>query len=58
MNLTGDSLTIMYLILGVAAIFGSWSGGYASDRFGTKKTIIVVLSLFATMPIHDFCSSF
>ncbi|MBU6080330.1 MULTISPECIES: MFS transporter [Allobacillus] len=49
MNLTGDSLTIMYLILGVAAIFGSWSGGYASDRFGTKKTIIVVLSLFATM---------
>ena len=49
MNLTGDSLTIMYLILGVATIFGSLSCGYASDRFGTKKTIIVVLSLFATM---------
>ncbi len=49
MNLTGDSLSIMYLILGVAAIFGSWFGGYASDRFGTRKTIIVVISLFATM---------
>lgn len=47
MNFTGNSLSIMYLFFGLAAICGSWYGGYASDRYGTGKTIIVVISLFA-----------
>jgi len=47
MNLTGNSLSIMYLFFGIAAICGSWYGGYASDRYGTGKTIIIVISLFA-----------
>lgn len=47
MNLAGNSLSLMYLLLGIAAIAGSWFGGYASDRYGTKKNIVAVISLFA-----------
>ncbi|MBY6037160.1 MFS transporter [Fictibacillus nanhaiensis] len=47
LGLNGTWVSIVYLIFGVAAVFGGGIGGMLADRFGTKPTIIAVIIVFA-----------
>ncbi|MFJ5625308.1 MFS transporter [Peribacillus loiseleuriae] len=47
LGLDGNWISVMYLIVGIAAIIGGGIGGVLSDRIGPKKTIITVISVFA-----------
>ncbi|GAA0441442.1 MFS transporter [Virgibacillus salarius] len=47
MHLGGNWLSIIYLIFGIAAVSGGGIGGAFSDQFGSKKTIISTLVIFA-----------
>jgi DHA1 family purine base/nucleoside efflux pump-like MFS transporter len=47
LGIEGDWISVMYLIVGTAAIIGGGIGGLLSDRIGPKKTIISVISVFA-----------
>ncbi|WP_140392494.1 MFS transporter, partial [Bacillus cereus] len=40
-------LSVMYLIVGIAAIIGGGVGGLLSDRIGPKKTIVTIIPIFA-----------
>lgn len=40
-------ISICYFIFGIAAVSGGALGGSLSDRIGAKKSIIIVISLFA-----------
>ncbi|WP_270179168.1 MFS transporter [Alkalihalobacillus sp. CinArs1] len=46
LGLSGTWVSIVYLIFGVAAVAGGGLGGVASDRFGTKPTIISIIVVF------------
>lgn len=46
LHVSGNALSFLYLLFGIAAICGSWFGGYASDRFGNRQTMVVALSFF------------
>ncbi|MDR7073285.1 MFS transporter [Fictibacillus barbaricus] len=46
LGLNGTWVSIVYLIFGVAAVFGGGIGGSLADRFGTKPTIISVIIVF------------
>ena len=58
LNLTENSLSLMYFIIGLVAMFGSLLGGFLTDRIGASRTIILVLSLFTitiiTLPFLRF----
>ncbi len=47
MNIGGTSISTAYFIFGVAAVSGGMVGGFLSDRIGTTKSILLVVSLFA-----------
>ncbi|ATO50691.1 MFS transporter [Brevibacillus laterosporus] len=47
LGLDGDWVSIVYVIFGIAAVFGGGFGGFLADRFGTKRTILSVISIFA-----------
>lgn len=47
LGLSGTWVSIVYLIFGLAAVAGGGLGGVASDRFGTKPTIITTIVIFA-----------
>lgn len=49
LHLDGTWVSIVYLIFGVAAVLGGGIGGMCADRFGTKRTILSVLVLFAAV---------
>ncbi|MCA0985908.1 MFS transporter [Guptibacillus algicola] len=46
LGLTGTWVSIVYLIFGIAAVAGGGLGGVASDRFGTKPTILTSIVIF------------
>ncbi|WP_087974412.1 MFS transporter [Oceanobacillus rekensis] len=46
MGLDGIWVSIVYLVFGVAAVSGGAIGGTFSDQFGSKPTILTVISLF------------
>jgi MFS transporter, DHA1 family, purine base/nucleoside efflux pump len=46
LGLSGTWVSIVYLIFGVAAVFGGGYGGMLADRFGTKPTIIAIIIVF------------
>lgn len=46
LGLGGTWLSAIYLIFGVAAVTGGGVGGMLVDRFGPKRIILVVISLF------------
>jgi MFS transporter, DHA1 family, purine base/nucleoside efflux pump len=46
LGLNGTWVSIVYLIFGVAAVFGGGFGGMLADRFGTKPTILGVTIVF------------
>ena len=41
-------ISMVLLVFGVAGIAGGWIGGWASDKFGGVRAILVFLVLFAT----------
>ncbi|KZE64111.1 MFS transporter [Fictibacillus phosphorivorans] len=47
LGLNGTWVSIVYLIFGIAAVFGGGIGGMLADRFGTKPTILGVIIVFA-----------
>ena len=47
LGLSGNWVSIVYLIFGVAAVAGGGLGGVASDRFGTRRTILISIMVFA-----------
>ncbi|MFC0524654.1 MFS transporter [Pontibacillus salicampi] len=47
LGLNGTWVSIVYLIFGVAAVMGGGIGGMLADRFGTKISIIGIISVFA-----------
>jgi DHA1 family purine base/nucleoside efflux pump-like MFS transporter len=46
LGLNGTWVSIVYLIFGVAAVFGGGIGGTLADRFGTRPTIISIIIVF------------
>ncbi|MEC2159519.1 MFS transporter [Virgibacillus halodenitrificans] len=46
MGLDGTWVSIVYLLFGVAAVFGGGIGGTFADKFGAKPTIIGVIIIF------------
>ncbi|TKD69958.1 MFS transporter [Pseudalkalibacillus hwajinpoensis] len=46
LGLDGNWVSIVYLIFGFAAVAGGGLGGIASDRFGTRPTILISIVLF------------
>ncbi len=50
LGLNGAWITLVYLLFGIAAVTGGGIGGFSSDRFGPKQTIISV-SLLLVMTL-------
>lgn len=48
MGLTGNWISIIYFVFGIAAVSGGGLGGTLADIFGAKKTILSVTIIFAT----------
>ncbi|OBZ19220.1 MFS transporter [Bacillus sp. FJAT-27264] len=48
MGLSTNMISTVLLIFGAAGIVGGWIGGWASDRFGGVRAILVFLVLLAT----------
>lgn len=48
MGLSTNMISIVLLVFGTAGIVGGWIGGFASDKYGGAKTILIALILFAT----------
>nr|GGG80653.1 MFS transporter [Virgibacillus oceani] len=46
MGLDGTWVSVVYLLFGVAAVFGGGIGGTLADRFGSKSTILTVIVMF------------
>lgn len=47
MGLNGTWVSIVYFIFGVAAVMGGGVGGFLSDKFGSEKSILGIIILFA-----------
>ncbi|MGP4061367.1 MFS transporter [Halobacillus sp. H74] len=47
MGLDGTWVSIVYFIFGVAAVLGGGVGGFLSDKFGSEKSIIGIIIMFA-----------
>ncbi|AUJ24723.1 MULTISPECIES: MFS transporter [Virgibacillus] len=47
MGISGSWLSVIYFVFGIAAVSGGGIGGTISDRFGTKRTMLTTLILFA-----------
>ncbi|MED1204088.1 MFS transporter [Heyndrickxia acidicola] len=47
LGLNGNWVSAVYLIFGIAAVAGGGIGGFLADRFGTKRTILGVIIVFA-----------
>ncbi|KHE73090.1 MFS transporter [Halobacillus sp. BBL2006] len=47
MGLDGTWVSIVYFIFGVAAVSGGGFGGFLSDKLGSEKSILGIISVFA-----------
>lgn len=47
LQLSSSWISVFYLIFGVAAVSGGAFGGILSDRIGSQKSILIVISAFA-----------
>ncbi|KKK34332.1 major facilitator transporter [Mesobacillus campisalis] len=45
----GNWVSIIYLIFGVAAVFGGGIGGVMADLLGTRKTMVISLAIFSSL---------
>jgi MFS transporter, DHA1 family, purine base/nucleoside efflux pump len=48
MGMSTNMISMVLLVFGVAGVTGGWIGGWASDKFGGGRAILVFLVLFAT----------
>ncbi|NMO94408.1 MFS transporter [Paenibacillus lemnae] len=46
-QVTPDVMSAVYFLFGLAAVFGGGAGGWISDRFGTKRAILVITACFS-----------
>ena len=49
MGLNSNWISIVYFVFGLAAVSGGMIGGALSDRLGSKKSILLVVSVFAVI---------
>ncbi|MBB6733242.1 MFS transporter [Cohnella zeiphila] len=47
MNLSTQTISLVLLVYGAAGVAGGWIGGWASDRLGARRTILIALMLHA-----------
>lgn len=47
MSFEGITISVLYLIYGIAAVIGGGLGGVAADRFGIKQTVLTVIVILA-----------
>lgn len=40
-------ISMMYFLFGIAAMLGGGAGGYLADRFGTKRSILLIVTCFS-----------
>ncbi|TWD79302.1 putative MFS family arabinose efflux permease [Kribbella amoyensis] len=48
-DLTGGVVSVLLLVYGLGAVLGNWLGGRATDRFGSLRTLTVVLIGFTVV---------
>jgi len=48
MNLETSAISLVLLVYGLAGIAGGWIGGWSADQLGSRKTILITLSLHAS----------
>lgn len=49
LHLNAAWVSIFYFIFGIAAVFGGGIGGWAADKWGSKTSILSIISLFAVV---------
>lgn len=49
LHLNAAWISIFYFIFGIAAVFGGGIGGWAADKWGSKTSILSIISLFAVV---------
>ncbi|WP_419882530.1 MFS transporter [Peribacillus sp. B-H-3] len=49
LHLNTAMVTAMYLVFGIAAVAGGGIGGFSSDKWGSKKSILTIITLFFVM---------
>ncbi|RDI47845.1 DHA1 family purine base/nucleoside efflux pump-like MFS transporter [Falsibacillus pallidus] len=49
LNLNAEWISIFYFIFGISAVFGGGFGGWSADKFGSKKSILTFISIFAVV---------
>ena len=62
LHLTPFWISAAYFVFGMAAVAGGGAGGLLSDRFGDKKSILLIIAVFAatlfTLPFTSYISYF
>ncbi|KAA9014616.1 MFS transporter [Niallia endozanthoxylica] len=46
LHLNSTWISIFYFIFGIAAVFGGGLGGFMADKWGSQKSILVIVSVF------------
>nr|WP_285846594.1 MFS transporter [Priestia koreensis] len=49
LHMNTTMVTIMYIVFGIAAVAGGGLGGLSSDKFGSKKSILTIITAFLVM---------
>lgn len=49
LHINASLLSVFYFIFGIAAVAGGGIGGWVSDRFGSEKSIIMIVTAFGVM---------
>lgn len=49
LHLNAAWVSVFYFIFGIAAVFGGGIGGWAADKWGSKTSILSIISLFAVV---------
>ncbi|MWV43732.1 MFS transporter [Paenibacillus sp. HJL G12] len=49
LHLGASTLSLFYLIFGIAAVMGGGFGGWVTDKFGAEKSILAIVSVFAVV---------
>ena len=47
MNVEANWISVFYFIFGIAAVIGGGFGGWLADKWGSKKSIISIIIVFA-----------
>lgn len=46
LHIDANWISIFYFLFGIAAVLGGGVGGWAADKWGSKKSVLIIVSLF------------